>query len=155
MATGKFIDYAASKVMQQQLGELYERMYPYAAEDFANHKDNQTRQDNINKYVQQLHGKLNQFVQQFNTHIHQANAPFSPTNPPIQPVVMQWPSAPMEYKNTTGSSTNLSNQRIPFEYFSYTDTRNSMDKNVAFSTYRRGKHVDINTGGQTVQLIRR
>lgn len=149
-----FIDYAQSFIMAKQHAELYERLFPFASEDFTNHKDDLKRQNNVNLYIQQLHTQLDIQKQFITTHIHTATGPIAPTTPPTGALTVRWPSSPVNYQNTSGVKTNYLNQVAPYQYLSYLDIRNTTNINKPFLIYRRTQALDINTPLITPSLTR-
>ncbi len=154
MANVEFIDYASSFIMQKQVAELYERTYPYAAEDFVNNLDNQTRQTSIDVHLNALLAALELLRIQFNLHVHTSTAPGNPTGPNLALYLTPYPPPPILYTNTTGSITNFSNTVIPFVYLSYIDSRTSIDLNKPIGVFRRSVNIPINAGAVSPPLIR-
>ncbi len=151
----EFIDYAASFIMQQQLAELYERMYPYAAEDWVAYPDHNKRQDNVDLHLTNLKTSLQTLTQWLQAHIHTSASPGSPTSPPTIPLIIFWPTIPTKIINATGSTTNLAGNKVTaFSFLSYTDNR-TIQTNFPISVFRRQQKIPINTLDFTGSLIRR
>jgi hypothetical protein len=153
-SAGTIIDYAASYILAKQQAELYELIYPYGAEDFVAHPDNNKRHAQINSYIEALTTSLNSLSTYIQTHIHQAQGPFSPTSVPIVPLTVTYPTTPPSPVNTTGAKSNLTgNILIPYEYLSYVDLRTS-SVNRPISVFKRSLSIPITTTVITPELTR-
>lgn len=145
MPIGQIIDYASSLVNYQQHAELYERLYPWPAEDFVAHPDNNDRHRNINLWMTNLLLVLEIIVIYITTHTHTSSSPGSPTSPPIVPLIVTFPTPPIPPVNTTGSISNLiGNKDIPFQLLSYiNETTTSV--NLPVQTLRRSAVIPVNS----------
>jgi hypothetical protein len=145
MSTGQIIDYASSLINYQQHAELYERLYPWAAEDWVSNPDNNLRHQNINLWMTNLLAVLQQIVIYITVHTHTSATPGSPTSPPILPLIVTFPQPPLAPQNTTGAISNLTgNKEIPYSLLSYiNDTTTSV--NLPYQTFRRAAVIPINS----------
>lgn len=142
-----FVDYSSSRVMHQQAAELYERQYPWGAEDFVTNLDHQNRCRGTDTYVTNLHLAINQMHKSLTSHTHLETdqGVAKPSGPPILPVVWVPPTTIVKETNSTGSATNLQNTVIPYLYLSYIDTRTTGNTNLPAEVFRRGRTVSVNT----------
>lgn len=145
MSTGQIIDYASSLINYQQHAELYERLYPWPAEDFVAHPDNNKRHLDINTWMTNLLLVLQQICIYIQVHTHTSATPGSPTSPPIVPLIVTFPQPPIPPQNTTGALSNLvGNKEIPYSLLSYiNETTTSV--NLPYQTFRRAAVIPINS----------
>lgn len=154
MADLTFVDYSSSYIMQKQLAEMYERIYPWGAEDFVNWKDFDIRDKGLNTWMTTLVTDLKLLNLYIQTHTHTSATPGSPTSPPIVPLLIQYPPPPPVTINLTGSSSNLTgNMNIAWEYLSYIDLTTT-GTNQPISVFRRALAIPINTAVITPPLTK-
>lgn len=141
--------------MQKLTGELYERLYGFAGEDFVNHKDMLQRDMNLNAHVIALHAALNVQSALLAAHAHISAEPGKPTSPPMTPVSISLPGVPGMYTNTTGLQTNLLNSSSGRYMLSYWDSRiGATNLNQPIMIKRRMLPTLINQTVVTPPLVR-
>lgn len=140
----KFIDYASSFMMKKYQAELYENIYPWAAEDFRAVSDCMTAHQNITLYAQANNQTHQNTSQTFNSHTHVAPTSGGPTTPPASPMFLLPPAPPALPFNTTATIDNIgANRAIPSIVISYIDlSTKSYNRPITFQ--RRQLRIPIN-----------
>lgn len=105
-------DSVQTDIVKKQRAELYERIYPYAAEDFVTTADFTVYAREMDKYVSSLEAQITRLMKiiSVHTHIlppHSEKSP-STTLPPSTGATINWVDIPNPiYMNTTLTTPNL------------------------------------------------
>lgn len=140
----KFVDYASSFMMKKLQAELYENIYPWAAEDFRAIPDCLLAHQNVALYAQANNTVHTTTQSLYNSHLHIAPTSGGPTTPPLPTIVLVPPPPPLQPINKTLVPDNLGgNRAIPAMILSYVDlSTKSYNRPISFQ--RRQLKIPIN-----------
>ena len=65
-----FTDAVANRIAHQALAESYNRIYPYASEDFANHQDLEVYIKGVSAWITSVEERLSELGSALSTHTH-------------------------------------------------------------------------------------